>query len=91
MNGVRSGTLKRAKGLEFKEVYIVGLSAAEWPSRWFVPPELDAEQRAERVALQLRTVFVGMTRARDRLTILSGGTPAAAIESAQWALDVRQY
>jgi superfamily I DNA/RNA helicase len=89
--GVLVGTLKRAKGLEFKEVFIPGLAAAEWPSRWFVPPDLPEEQRQERVALQRRTLFVGMTRARDRLTLLSGGPPAAPVEGAGWAMDVREY
>jgi superfamily I DNA/RNA helicase len=89
--GVLVGTLKRAKGLEFKEVFIPGLSAAEWPSRWFVPPDLSPEQRAERIALQLRTLFVGMTRARDRLTLLAGGTPAEQVSRAGWALEVREY
>jgi AAA domain len=39
-DGVLVGTLKRSKGLEFKEVFVPGLAAAEWPSRWFVPPDL---------------------------------------------------
>ena len=90
-DGVLVGTLKRAKGLEFKEVFIPGLAAAEWPSRWFVPPDLAEEQRQERIALQLRTLFVGMTRARDRLTLLSGGEPASPVLKAGWAMDVREY
>ena len=90
-DGVLVGTLKRAKGLEFKEVFIPGLAAAEWPSRWFVPPDLPEGQREERVALQRRTLFVGMTRGRDRLTLLSGGAPAAAVANAAWAMDVREY
>lgn len=90
-DGVLVGTLKRAKGLEFKEVFIPGLAAAEWPSRWFVPPDLPEEQREERVALQRRTLFVGMTRGRDRLTLLSGGAPTAVVANAGWAMDVREY
>jgi superfamily I DNA/RNA helicase len=90
-DGVLVGTLKRAKGLEFKEVFIPGLAAAEWPSRWFAPPDLPDEQRQERIALQLRSLFVGMTRARDRLTLLCGGPPAATVKSAEWAMDVREY
>jgi hypothetical protein len=90
-DGVLVGTLKRAKGLEFKEVFIPGLAGAEWPSRWFVPPDLPPEQRDERIALQRRTLFVGMTRARDRLTLLCGGVPAAAVAGAGWAMDVREY
>jgi hypothetical protein len=90
-DGVLIGTLKRAKGLEFKEVFIPGLAAAEWPSRWFVPPDLPSEQLEERIALQRRTLFVGMTRGRDRLTLLSGGAPAVAVANAGWAMDVREY
>jgi hypothetical protein len=90
-DGVLVGTLKRAKGLEFKEVFIPGLAAAEWPSRWFVPSDLPEEQRQDRVALQRRTLFVGMTRGRDRLTLLAGGPPATAVGSAGWAMDVREY
>jgi superfamily I DNA/RNA helicase len=90
-DGVLVGTFNRAKGLEFKEVYVPGLAAAEWPSRWFLPPELKGDQRAERFGLQLRTLFVGLSRARDRLTLLSGGAPCEAVEQARWALDVSEY
>ena len=30
-------------------------------------------------------LFVGMTRGRDRVTLLSGGAPAAAVANAGWA------
>jgi hypothetical protein len=90
-DGVLVGTFNRAKGLEFKEVLIPGLASAEWPSRWFLPPDLDGDQRAERMAVQLRTLFVGMSRARDRLVLLTGGAPCDAIQRADWALDVREY
>ena len=85
------GTLPAPRDFGFKEVLIPGLAAAEWPSRWFVPPELDDEQRAERLALQLRTLFVGMSRARDRLDLLTGGKPCAPVERAAWALERRDY
>ena len=90
-DGVLVGTFNRAKGLEFKEVLIPGLAEAEWPSRWFLPPDLVGDQRDERLALQLRTLFVGMSRARDRLVLLSGGKPCEPVAQAQWALDVREY
>ena len=90
-DGVLVGTFNRAKGLEFKEVVVPGLAADEWTSRWFVPPHLEGEQRAERMALQVRTLFVGLSRARDRLVLLSGGVPCEPVRRAQWALDVREY
>jgi superfamily I DNA/RNA helicase len=89
--GVLVGTFSRAKGLEFKEVFVPGLAAAEWPSRWFLPPDLTGDARSERLALQLRTLFVGMSRARDRLVLLSGGEPCEPVRQAGWALDVREY
>ena len=85
------GTFRRAKGLESKKVFIQGLSVAEWPSRWFVPPDLDDDQRDERVALQRRVLFVGMTRARDRLVLLCGGEACDAVKRAEWTMDVRSY
>lgn len=91
VEGVLVGTFRRAKGLEFKEVFIPGLSVAEWPSRWFVPPDLDDDQREERVALQRRVLFVGMTRARDRLVLLCGGEACDAVKRAEWTMDVRSY
>lgn len=90
-DGVLVGTFNRGKGLEFKEVFVPGLSAAEWPPRWFVPRGLDAEQRAEAVGLQLRKLFVAMTRARDRLALLCGGPPCEWVGQAEWAMDVRPY
>jgi len=90
-DGVLVGTFKRAKGLEFKEVFIPGLGRAEWPSRWFVPPDLPEDLRAERLALQRRTLFVAMTRARDRLVLLAGGEPADTIAQAAWSMDAREY
>lgn len=89
--GVLVGTFNRSKGLEFKEVFVPGLAAAEWPSRWFLPPDLTGDARAERLALQLRTLFVGLSRARDRLVLLSAGEPCEPVRHASWALDVREY
>jgi superfamily I DNA/RNA helicase len=89
--GVLVGTFNRAKGLEFKEVFVPGLAATEWPSRWFLPPHLTGDARTERLALQLRTLFVGMSRARDRLVLLSGGYPCEPVSQAAWALDVSEY
>ena len=59
---VKVGTIKRAKGLEFKQVFLPRLSDTPPPRL----SELDAAY-AERAALWRREVFVGMTRARDRL------------------------
>jgi superfamily I DNA/RNA helicase len=90
-NGVLCGTFQRAKGLEFKEVFVVGLGAHVWPSAGFVPPGLGPEERDERLAVERRKLFVGMTRARDRLVLLAATPPAPVVDRARWALKVSAY
>lgn len=68
---------------------IPGLAAAEWPSRWFVPPELGPDERRERVALQLPDAVRRHEPAHDRLALLSGGRPCEPVARTEWALDVR--
>lgn len=60
---VKVGTFKRAKGLEFKHVFLPMLSAAEPSQR---AGEADPAY-VERVELERRELYVGMTRARDGL------------------------
>ncbi|MGE3447472.1 MAG: UvrD-helicase domain-containing protein [Microbacteriaceae bacterium] len=61
--GVKVGTYRRAKGLEFAQVYVPDLdSAVSVPSD---PAKADAWR--ERNELERRCLFVAMTRARDRL------------------------
>jgi superfamily I DNA/RNA helicase len=61
---VKVGTYHRAKGLEFKEVYLPHVNAG------LLPPALSATADAgEAEELARRRFFVGMTRARDRLVI----------------------
>jgi superfamily I DNA/RNA helicase len=63
IDAVKVGTFKRAKGLEFKFVFLPRL--VDGPgTRW--TDESDAAYR-ERVELERRELFVGMTRARDGL------------------------
>jgi hypothetical protein len=60
---VKLGTFKRAKGLEFKHVALPQL--VDGPStRW---SEETADAYRERIELERRELFVGMTRARDGL------------------------
>jgi hypothetical protein len=62
-DAVKVGTFKRAKGLEFKFVFIPRL--VDGPgTRW--TDESDSAYR-ERIELERRELFVGMTRARDGL------------------------
>jgi superfamily I DNA/RNA helicase len=64
---VKVGTYHRAKGLEFKEVYLPHVSAG------LVPPAAGGADPTEARELARRQLFVGMTRARDRLVITWSG------------------
>ncbi|MFV2102068.1 3'-5' exonuclease [Micromonospora sp. LOL_024] len=69
---LKVGTYLRAKGLEFKYVYLPchdqGLKAAQ----------LGGSADVDRLALARRQLFVAMTRARDLLWLgsITGGAPA---------------
>jgi len=65
VDAVKVGTIKRAKGLEFKQVCLVGVRGGD--SGGGAAPEGGAER--ERWELLRRELFVGMTRARDGLWV----------------------
>lgn len=79
-NAVKVGTWFRAKGLEFKAVYLPGLSGTRWPRRR-AQGQSDVEY-AEACSLELSRLFVAMTRARDRLAVSCAGEPSARIAEA---------
>ncbi|WIB64621.1 MULTISPECIES: UvrD-helicase domain-containing protein [unclassified Curtobacterium] len=63
---VKVGTIKRAKGLEFKQVLLPRVRTSLLDER----PKADArESDRERHALDRRELYVGMTRARDGLWV----------------------
>ena len=74
---VKVGTYHRGKGLEFKAVFLPGLSAGEFPR----PPSVgqSPEEAAEANELALSQLFVAMTRARDLLVLLYSGQPSEVI------------
>jgi hypothetical protein len=78
------GTFHRAKGLEFKRVYVCGLAGGRWP---LLVKDLDDEAREEERARQVRAAFVALTRARDRLDIVCGGRVPLELEQARGVLD----
>ena len=91
LNGSRSpllkvGTFHRSKGLEFKVVFLLDISAGEFPSKpwhWRTQAEKD-----ERRALEISQLFVAMTRARDRLFILCNQEPSEVLYDALDYLEV---
>jgi DNA helicase-2/ATP-dependent DNA helicase PcrA len=60
--GVAVLTLHSAKGLEFRSVFVTGLEQG-------VLPHYNAQERADDVEEERRLLYVGMTRARERLLL----------------------
>jgi hypothetical protein len=58
---VKVGTIKRAKGLEFKQVLVARASASLLETAWSSTDDAEAERRE----LDRRELYVAMTRARD--------------------------
>ena len=77
---IKVGTFHRAKGLEFKVVFLFGISEKSFPAPR-QPTETDAEYD-ERRALETSLLFVAMTRARDELFLLSDDNPSEVLYEA---------
>ena len=77
-DAVKVDTFHRAKGLEFKSVFLLGTAA--FPRSRTVR-QTDAEY-AEQRAMQLSQFFVAMTRARDRLFVLCKDHPSDVVSRA---------
>ena len=77
---IKVGTFDRAKGLEFKVVFLFGISEKSFP-RPRETGETDAEYD-EWKALEISRLFVAMTRARDELFLLSDDNPSEVLYEA---------
>jgi hypothetical protein len=66
-DGIKVGTIKRAKGLEFKQVLLPDVRQEHVST---TPPTEGTER--ERWTLRRRELYVGMTRARDGLWVALG-------------------
>jgi hypothetical protein len=84
---VKVGTHHRAKGLEFKVVFLPGLSDGEFPRPAQVG--MDDHEHADQLALQMSALFVAMTRARDRLVLSCTGDPSQVLEPIISAVECR--
>ena len=94
-DGVRVGTFDRSKGMEFRAVFIPRLGASVFPHTeagrplqpaipglpTMVREPTDEEREARQ--LDLDRLYVGMTRATERLFLIADETPCPEIENAR--------
>ena len=70
VNGVIFTTMHSAKGLEFDNVYIIGVNDGTIPHEKSYDIE-DDEKRDEQIEEERRLMYVAMTRAEENLTLSS--------------------
>ncbi len=76
--GVQLMTIHRAKGLEFRAVFVVGYSADRFPTSH--PGENDESDHAEHEARERRLLYVAMTRARELLWVSGSGAISPLVQ-----------
>jgi len=87
--GVKVLTLNSAKGLEFPIVALAGFINSGWYG--YVPGNVTAEEREEFLAIDRRTMFVGMTRAMRAVLVTipaeSRSPLLQGFDATYWNLD----
>lgn len=73
--GIKVLPLRSAKGLEFPIVALAGF----WPPYPFMPANAGKGERAERLLLERRSLFVGMTRAMRALLVVAPESLSSAL------------
>ncbi len=84
-DAVRCVTAHSAKGLEFGDVYVVGADDGSFPLAY---PDASDDERAEKIGIDARLLYVAVTRARERITILCGSRPSPFLAPALAFADV---
>lgn len=81
--GVQLGTMHRAKGLEFKLVFVTGCSDGELPNRKALQKAGDdPADREEALENEKRLLYVSLTRARDEVLVTCVGRPCQFLPTA---------
>ena len=83
------GTFDRAKGLEFKVVFLLGVSHGAWP--FTAPNRLPPAERVDAEALATTKLFVAMTRARDALYVVCSEKPHSLINAGREHFETIRY
>lgn len=89
-NVVRVMSMHAAKGLEFPIVYVTGLEEREAASRAPAVPVLPAITQEAQAQADRNLLYVAMSRAQDRLTLVRAATFRGRIARRLHALPVRE-
>jgi superfamily I DNA/RNA helicase len=76
IDGVNLGTMHRAKGLEFKVVFVVDASDTVIPNQFVMGKMRDQGDYDDAFQRERQLLYVAMTRARDELFITYVGKPS---------------
>ena len=97
-HGVHFVTAHSAKGLEFREVYMMGCTSNKWESKrggrnqFSFPDTLTSIQSDQSVEDERRLFYVGMTRAKEKLVISYASEDAngKSLEPSVFVTEVNQ-
>lgn len=84
--GVYCGTMHSSKGLEFTNVWVLGVNKETIPSSGSSDPSRAIPLTQEIIEEERRLFYVAMTRAKDMLFISCSGSPSPFIEETGIAL-----
>jgi superfamily I DNA/RNA helicase len=72
--------MHRAKGLEFKVVFVVNVSDELVPLSYAISNLADAQAREEAITREQQLLYVSVTRARDEVFVTWVGQPSRFLE-----------
>jgi mRNA-degrading endonuclease RelE of RelBE toxin-antitoxin system len=76
VKGVNVGTMHRAKGLEFKAVFVLGVEDSVVPPATLVAKTKEPADLEALLVRERNLLYVALTRARDEAWVLWSGTPS---------------
>lgn len=85
---LNTGTLHAAKGLEFRAVAILGCDEGTIPLQTALDAEYEEEAKAIALARERQLLYVGCTRARERLLVTYARTPSRFLSSQKARIDL---
>lgn len=78
-HGIRLCTLHSLKGLEFKLVFIGGISKGTWPAQLHNQSSASTEEKEEKLRLEKSLLYVALTRAIWRAEVSGVGEKSAGL------------